>query len=97
MQTVIEKILKSMDKSDLLDMRVRMFDFMASTPDMVYTMRQLIVLLGLPDNRRLLGPMMNVLFQYNLTSFDYNAKTYCYKDSPESRQLIGYINMLKAM
>ena len=99
MLTIIEKILNSehLDQSALADIRLRMFALMAANPTKAYTMRCFIQELGLPDNRRLLQPMMNVLFQYNLANFDYNSKAYSYKDSPESRQLLAYITMLKAM
>ncbi len=97
--TIIEKILNDqvLDKSALVDTRVKIFEFLAINPDKGYTMRQLIEALGLPDNRRLLQPMMNVLFQYNTVNFDYNSKTYRYHDSNESKILKNYINLLRAM
>ena len=97
MLTIIERILE-LDESALADIRVRIFDFLASRATESFTMRQLIEKVeGLPDNRRLLQPMMNVLFQYDLVEFDYNTKCYKYKESEHSRKLKNYINFLKAL
>ena len=97
MLTIIERILE-LDESALADIRIRIFDFLASRATEAFTMRQLIELIeGLPDNRRLLQPMMNVLFQYDLVEFDYNTKCYKYKESSYSTKLKNYINFLKAM